>query len=325
MANLAFFGTPEFSLPALEAVASYIQNYGHKLSFVVTQPDARAGRGKILSPPAVKKRALEHNFLVLQPQSLRKNTQDGDNFYQDFVNAKIDLAIVVAYGNIIPQRFLSAARLGFVNIHGSLLPRFRGAAPVQRAIEAGDKESGVCLMDMVLKLDEGDILAQKTTPILSYDNSASLFHRLSYLGAYLLAENLENLMQKRLKKVPQSLEGILYAPMLSKSEGAWDFQSSGRTLALKARAFDPWPSLYGFINGRRVMFFKSFFIQTKVHEQKPPGMVVVLTNFLGIRTHDGIVYFQGIQFEGRQKLLIKDARASHVIRIGDQIELFSSQ
>lgn len=325
MANLAFFGTPEFSLPALEAVASYALGHGHKLSFVVTQPDARAGRGKILSPPAVKKRALECGFLVLQPTSLRKNTEDGENFYREFLNSHIDLAIVVAYGNIIPQRLLSAARIGFVNIHGSLLPRFRGAAPVQRAIEAGDRESGVCLMDMVLKLDEGDIFAQRTTPILSCDNSSSLFRRLSYLGASLLAEHLEDLMQQRLKKVPQSCEGILYASMLSKSEGAWDSQSSGSSLALKARAFDPWPSLYGFISNRRVMFFQSFFIKTKAHQQKAPGTVVALTNFLGVRTLDGIVYFQSIQFEGKQKLSIKDARASQAIKIGDQIKHFSSQ
>lgn len=325
MARLAFFGTPEFSLPALEALVSYAQSSGHELSMVITQPDARQGRGKILSPPAVKKRALELGLFVLQPHSLRKNTDDGEDFYQKFVSAKIDLAIVVAYGNIIPQRLLSAASIGFVNIHGSLLPRFRGAAPVQRAIEAGDSETGVCLMDMVLKLDEGDILAEKKTPILSSDNSASLFRRLSYLGADLLATHLEDLVKRRLKKIPQSSEGILYASMLSKSEGAWDLASPGRLLALRARAFDPWPSLYGFINQRRLMFFQSFFIQTNAHQEKAPGTVVALTNFLGVRAVDGVVFFESVQFEGKKKLLIKEARTTQLIKIGDQIKHFSSQ
>jgi len=325
MARLAFFGTPEFSLAALEALVSYAQSHGHELSMVVTQPDARQGRGKNLTPPAVKKRALELGLLVLQPRSLRKNTEDGENFYQKFTDANIDLAIVVAYGNIIPQRFLSAASLGFVNIHGSLLPRFRGAAPVQRAIEAGDSETGVCLMDMVLKLDEGDILAERKTPILSSDNSASLFRRLSYLGADLLAKHLEDLVQQRLKKIPQSVEGVLYASMLSKGEGAWDVDSPGRLLALRARAFDPWPSLYGFIQHRRVMFFQSFFIQTKVHQEKAPGTIVALTNFLGVRAIDGVVYFQSIQFEGKKKLLIKEVRAAKLIKVGDRIEHLASQ
>src|SRR5262249_17388884 len=156
----------EFSLPALEIVAGFAREHKHNLAMVVTQPDARQGRGKKLMPPQVKRRALELGLLVVQPSSFRKNTEDGDKVYRQFVDADIDLAIVVAYGNIITQRLLSQARVGFLNIHGSLLPRFRGAAPVQRAIEAGDSETGVCLMHMVLGLDEGDIFAKRTTPIL---------------------------------------------------------------------------------------------------------------------------------------------------------------
>ena len=320
MARLAFFGTPEFSLPALEKAARFAHEHGHNLVLVVTQPDARQGRGKILSAPAVKKKAQSLGISVYQPTSLRKNTSDGDEFFRVFTDAHIDLAIVVAYGNIIPQRFLSASRLGFVNIHGSLLPRFRGAAPVQRALEAGDLETGVCLMDMVLKLDEGDILAERKTPIVASDTSHTLFRRLSYLGAQLLYDNLDNLLHQRLKKIPQGPEGILYASMLSKSEGAYNHDCPSKLIAHRARAFDPWPRLFGYINNRRVMLFDSFYILTKKHKDKAVGTIVVLGDFLGIRAVDGIVYFQSMQFEGKNRLPIKEALISSAIKIGDSIQ-----
>lgn len=324
MARLAFFGTPEFSLPALDAVANFAHVHGHTLALVVTQPDARQGRGKMLLPSPVKKRAAELGCLIAQPSSLRKDTPDGEAFYCEFTSLAIDLAIVVAYGKIIPQRFLRAASLGFVNIHGSILPRFRGAAPVQRALEAGDTQTGVCLMDMILKLDEGDVFALKTTPILASDTSKTLFRRLSHLGAYLLSEHLGNLIQQRLAKSPQSSQGVLYAHMLDKHEGAWKHDSPGRLISHRARAFDPWPTLYGFVNNKRVMFFDSFFIATKHHRDKQPGTVVVISDFLGIRAVDGIVYFQTIQLENKKRLSIKEALASHSINIGDQITHFSS-
>src|SRR5580700_1184501 len=190
MARIAFFGTPEFSLESLRLTERFCRENGHSLELVVTQPDRKQGRGQKLQAPPVKNLGLELGLNIIQPETLRKNTEDGEHFFMQFTKAGIDLAIVVAYGKLIPQRILSAVPCGFVNIHGSLLPRWRGAAPIPRAIEYGDKKTGVCLMEMVALLDQGDVLASKETPIVSSDNAFTLFRRLSYLGAHLLYENL---------------------------------------------------------------------------------------------------------------------------------------
>jgi methionyl-tRNA formyltransferase len=322
MARLAFFGTPEFSLPALEATSRFAREYNHDLVMVVTQPDAHQDRGKMLLPSAVKKGALKLGIPVLQPSNLRKENSVGDDFYEAFINAHIDLAIVVAYGKIITKRLLASSRLGFINIHGSKLPRFRGAAPVQRAIEAGDRETGVCLMAMNEKLDEGDIFATRTTPIIASDNTFTLLRRLSYMGASLLYEKLGLLLENNIPKIAQDTNGILYAAMINKEEGMWNNNSPASLIAHRARAFDPWPSLYGFINGMRVKLFDSFFINTKKDRDKIPGTIVVLSQFLGIRSLDGIVYFQTIQFENKRRVAIKDVLSSQKIKIGDQIKNF---
>ena len=319
MARVAFFGTPEFSLPSLNAVQRFCIAHGHELSMVVTQPDREQGRGKKVLPPPVKCEALNFGLRVCQPETLRKTTESGEEFFAEFIKAQIDLAVVVAYGKLIPQRILKAVTRNFVNIHGSLLPRFRGAAPVQRAIEYGDYKTGVGLMDMVLKLDEGDVFKSLETPIVASDTSATLFRRLSNLGAHLLEENLKALLDGTLTKTPQSDEGIIYASMLDKKEGAWSFNAPASLIAARARAFDPWPTLYAFINNKRVQFFDSFFINTKVHAEKRPGTIVALNPFLGITAVDGIVYFQTIQVEGKRALPLKEALLGFSLKIGDKI------
>lgn len=321
MAQIAFFGTPEFSLPALNAVQKFCEAHGHEISMVVTQPDREQGRGKKLLPPLVKSLALKLGLRVCQPEMLRKNTDSGDKFFKEFSQAHIDLAVVVAYGKLIPPRFLAAVTRNFVNIHGSLLPRFRGAAPVQRAIESGDYKTGVCLMDMVQKLDEGDVFKCQETPILASDTAATLFRRLSYLGAHLLEENLTGLLEGTLSKIPQSQEGVVYASMLDKKEGAWPFESPASLIAARARAFDPWPTLYASINNKRVQFFDSFFINTSVHAEKSSGTIIAVNPFLGIKAADGIVYFQTIQVEGKRALPIKEALLGFPLKIGDKIQM----
>ncbi len=319
MARLAFFGTPEFSLAALEQVDRFCREQGHQLVMVVTQPDKEQGRGQKMLAPPVKLLANKLNLPVLQPVTLRKNSPEGDEFFQIFSESKIDLAVVVAYGKIIPARLLSAASIGFVNIHGSLLPRFRGAAPIQRAIEVGDAWTGVCLMDMVLKLDEGDVFAVKTTPIIASDTSATLFRRLSRLGAHLLYQRLDDLLHGRLKRAPQNASEASYASMLTKEEGLLSFSRSGRDLALQVRAFDPWPHSYGYINKKRVKFFDSFFIETSVHVNCIPGTIVVVNPFLGVKTIDGILYFQRMQVEGKTILPVSEALRGFLINVGDKI------
>lgn len=320
MARLAFFGTPDFSIPALERTFAYCQQFSHELCLVVCQPDQPQGRGQHMAAPPIKKWALQHDLPIAQPTTLKKNTKDGDDFYQLFKSLNVDLAIVIAYGRIISARLLGAAHSGFINVHASLLPRFRGAAPIQRAIEAGDKETGVCLMDMVLGLDEGDTFACAKTPIMSGDTSATLFHRLSHLGGSLLFNHLDDLLHKRLPKRPQSDNGIIYAHMLTKEEGLLNFSLSGLTLKNQIQAFDPWPGAYGFVRKKRIKFFDSFFIANDhIKKDVKPGTVVAVKPFLAIKTIDGILYFQSIQIEGKKILPTKDALLGFPIEVGDVI------
>ncbi len=247
MARLAFFGTPEFSLPSLRTVYRYCADFGHELVVVVSQRDQPSGRGQRLLPPPVKDLAFSLGITVLQPETLKKGTPSGDEFFTQFVALKIDLVVVVAYGKLISERLLQVPTHGFINVHASLLPRFRGAAPVQRAIEAGDRETGVCLMDMVKKLDEGDIFVCKRTPILAHDTAFTLFRRLAHLGAYALYENLSGLLQGTLRKTPQAEQGVVYARMVTKEEGALNFLEPVSMISHKVKAFDPWPGAFVFI------------------------------------------------------------------------------
>lgn len=287
---------------------------------VVTQCDQPQGRGQQIFPSPIKELALSLGLKILQPASLKKGTADGDEFFQEFSKLNIDLAIVVAYGKIITERLLRASRKGFLNVHASLLPRFRGAAPIQRAIEMGDHETGVCLMDMVKGLDEGDVFSCKKTPILATDTSFTLFRRLSHLGASLLLEHLSDILAGRLKKAPQAHRGFTYARMLDKAEGLLDFKEPGKTLCLKVRAFDPWPACYGFVGKKRIKFFGSFFIYAPhVHKDVLPGTIVTIGEFLGVKTLDGILYFLNMQVEGKKVLPVKQALLGFLITKGDRI------
>jgi methionyl-tRNA formyltransferase len=322
MARLAFFGTPRFALPSLKSVHRFCCDFGHTLVLVVTQVDKAQGRGQRLLPPPVKELARALGVEIAQPLTLKKNTEDGDAFYERFLALNIDMAIVVAYGKIISDRLLKVPRFGFLNVHGSLLPRFRGAAPIQRAIEAGDRKTGVCLMDIVKGLDEGDIYASSTTPILASDTSDTLFRRLSHLGAALLSEHLAAILAGEIHKKPQADEGVIYAPMLSKDEGGLNFLIDGNILSHKVRAFDPWPTAYGFIRGKRIKFFDSFFIKNfSVHKHILPGTVVAIGEFLGVKTVDGIIYFSTLQVEGKKILPVKEVVLGFSISVGDQISI----
>lgn len=320
MARLAFFGTPSFSVPFLLSLNNFARERGHDIVLVVTQADQRQGRGQQLHASPVKEIACKLQLPIAQPTTLRKNTDDGDLFFKQFHNCKIDLAIVVAYGKIITERLLSTPPRGFLNVHASLLPRFRGAAPIQRAIEAGDTITGVALMDMVKGLDEGDLFAKKTTPIIASDTSSTLFRRLSYLGSSLLVQHLDDILAGQLKKIPQSIEGMTYASMLTKEEGHLDFLVSGAILCQRIRAFDPWPGAYVFARKKRIKLFDSFFIPDGLLQRNVlPGTIVVAGNFLGIKTIDGVLYVQRMQIEGKKILPIKEANLGFGLVEGEVI------
>ncbi len=227
--KLIFAGTPEFAAQALAALITA----GHQLALVLTQPDRPSGRGMALRPSPVKALALEHGIEVFQPPTLR------DAAAQARLQAVgADAMIVAAYGLILPQAVLDLPRFGCINIHASLLPRWRGAAPIQRAILAGDAESGVCIMQMEAGLDTGPVLLSAALPIAEDETAGSLHDRLAELGARLIVAALEKLP---LAALPQADEGVTYAAKIEKSEALLDWNLSAQQLARQVRAFNPFP------------------------------------------------------------------------------------
>jgi methionyl-tRNA formyltransferase len=238
--KIVFAGTPHFADSALQALLAA----GFNVVAVFTQPDRPAGRGLKLTPSPVKQTALAHGIAVHQPRSLRldgKYPDDAAAAQAALQALDADVMVVAAYGLILPQWVLDAPRAGCVNIHASLLPRWRGAAPIQRAIEAGDAESGVCLMQMDAGLDTGAIYAAQSLPIHAHTTGGDLLAQLSTLGAAMLVEHLPAIANQCLSAIAQPLDGISYAHKLQRSDGVLDFSKSAEELCLQIRAFDPVP------------------------------------------------------------------------------------
>jgi methionyl-tRNA formyltransferase len=245
MLKVVFAGTPEFARVALEAVV----HAGHDVVMVMTQPDRPAGRGMQLHASPVKQFAIEKNIPVIQPTSLKVSGSYGDEAREALSRLQdldFDVMVVAAYGLILPQEVFDIAerdgRAGCLNIHASLLPRWRGAAPIHRAIEAGDSETGIAIMQMDLGLDTGAVIAMNSMPIASNETTATLHDALAKMGALMIVETLNRFEQERsLKSVPQALEGITYAHKIMKDEAKIDWQKDAKVIDLKIRAFNPFP------------------------------------------------------------------------------------
>ncbi|WXT99643.1 MAG: Methionyl-tRNA formyltransferase [Catillopecten margaritatus gill symbiont] len=228
--KVIFAGTPDFSVGILTA----LKNAGHDIVGVYCQPDRPKGRGRVLSACPVKETALEHNLPIFQPESLKDETVQ-----QVLSNLNADVMVVVAYGQLLPKEVLETPKYGCLNIHASLLPRWRGAAPIQRAILAGDKTTGIGIMQMDVGLDTGDILLEKICDIADTDTAQSLHDKLTTLGASAIVEALENI--DRLSPTPQSETGITYAKKLNKNEAWIDWNKSAIEISQQIRGFNPYP------------------------------------------------------------------------------------
>jgi len=238
--RVIFAGTPEFARSALAALHAA----GHDIVGVLTQPDRPAGRGMKLQASAVKQFALAHGLTVLQPHSLKLDGKYPDEALaaqQFMAQVQADVMVVAAYGLILPQWVLDAPRFGCLNIHASLLPRWRGAAPIHRAIEAGDAETGVTIMQMDAGLDTGDMLLKETLPIGPQETTATLHDALANMGAVMIVNALT--MVGQFKPVKQPTEGVTYAHKIEKAEAALDWSQSAQVLAQRLRAFDPFPGM----------------------------------------------------------------------------------
>lgn len=232
--KIVFMGSPDFALPALRALAAQYPIVG-----VVTQPDRASGRGRELKAPPVKSLALEMGLSLIQPEKLREA-----GAMEQLRVWNPDLIVVAAFGQILKPDVLDLPRFGCLNVHASLLPRWRGAAPIHAALLAGDEETGVTIMQMDAGFDTGPMLTQRALRILPDDTAGSLFEKLSHLGADLLIETLPGYLSGKIVPRPQPAEGALYAPMLKKEDGRLDFTRPAEELARRVRAFHPWPGAY---------------------------------------------------------------------------------
>lgn len=254
--KIVFAGTPEFAVIALKALLEA----GFEVPLVLTQPDRPAGRGMKLQPSAVKQVALDHGIPVAQPVSLRLDGKHPDAAREahDLLCATAcDALVVVAYGLILPRSVLDIPRYGCINIHASLLPRWRGAAPIQRAIEAGDGETGVTIMQMDEGLDTGPMLASQRIPIGDDDTAASLHDKLAALGAQMIVPVLHDLAKGALNSQPQPQEGVNYAAKIMKNEAALDFSLPAEEIARKIRAFNPFPGASAQCDGMTIKIWRA--------------------------------------------------------------------
>lgn len=269
--KIIFAGTPEFAAVALAALHAA----GFEIPLVLTQPDRPAGRGMQLQMSAVKQFALAHAIPVAQPVSLRLDGKHKDVAAQAHALLKAtphDVIVVAAYGLILPQSALDIPPLGCINIHASLLPRWRGAAPIHRAIESGDAETGVTIMQMALGLDTGPMLAMQRVSIAADDTTASLHDKLAALGAEMIVATLRELEQHKLTSVPQPDDGVTYASKITKDEAQLDFSQSAADLARKVRAFNPFPGAAASFDGTVVKLWRAEAAEASA--QWPAGHVI---------------------------------------------------
>lgn len=294
--KIVYMGTPDFAVPALEALAAA----GHEIGYVVTQPDAVRDRGKKIKMTAVKEKALELGLTVLQPERVKKDVE----FFQQIKAYEPDLIAVAAYGQILPKEILDLPRLGCVNIHGSLLPRFRGAAPIQRAILEGDEETGITIMYMEEGLDTGAMLAKRSTPI-DKKNGAQLHDELAEIGAELLLETLPKLEAGELQGEKQKEEDSTYAPMISKKDGEIDFTKSSQEIERLIRAFDPWPGAFTTYNGKLLKIWQAE-VRPAENVATPGTITDVLDDGIEISTGGGTLIAKVIQLPGKKRVSVKD-------------------
>ncbi|MEL1263099.1 methionyl-tRNA formyltransferase [Pseudoxanthomonas putridarboris] len=294
--RIVFAGTPAFAVPSLRA--AHARN---EVVAVYTQPDRPAGRGRGLTPSPVKLEAIQRGIPVLQPLSLKKKST------QEALRALApDLMVVVAYGLILPQAVLDIPRFGCWNVHASLLPRWRGAAPIQRAIEAGDAETGVCLMQMEAGLDTGPVLLSQRTPIGAEETGGQLHDRLSELGAQVLRDGL-GLLRAGIRPVaqPQSEDGVAYAHKLDKAEAKLDWSLPAEALARKVRAFEPWPVAEAVMAGERLRIHGAVAVAQE-HAGEPGQLLAASRQGLDIACGTGVLRLRVVQREGGKAITAAD-------------------
>jgi methionyl-tRNA formyltransferase len=296
--RIAFAGTPQFALPALRALLAS----RHRVVGVLTQPDRPAGRGRELRASPVKLLALEAGVPVAQPTSLK--TPEGRLELHGWAP---ELLVVVAYGLILPQVVLDLPRLGCLNIHGSLLPRWRGAAPIHRAILAGDSETGVSIMQLDAGLDTGPVLLERRHPIGVHDTTGDLHDVLAELGAVALLDAIDGLASGRLLPRPQSAQGVTYAAKIDKSEAPIDWKRSAVDIDRQIRAFNPWPIAETRFAGEPLRILRAAIAGTAAEAGTAPGTLLGLAeDGLHVSCGEGVVAVRELQRAGKRPVSARD-------------------
>ncbi len=306
--RLAFAGTPEFAATALEALLAA----GHTVSLVLTQPDRPAGRGMALTASPVKLLALKHGIPVHQPEKLRT-----EEARQPLMEAAVDVLVVAAYGIILPQVVLDTPRLGCLNIHASLLPRWRGAAPIHRAIQAGDKETGITIMQMDAGLDTGPMLLEARTSITLDDTTATLHDKLALQGGELIVQALAKLEKGELTPVPQPEAGVTYASKISKAEGEIDWDRDVAEIHQAVRAFNPFPGAASPLEGTLIKIWGAH-PATGEGRAEPGTVLAADASGILVSCGRGALVLTSLQKPGGKRLAAADFLRGHPVQPGQR-------
>ena len=301
-----FFGTPALAVPSLNALSEIAE-----VVHVFCQPDRPAGRGMKPKPPPVKARALELGLPVSQPTRLKP-----PSFAESLEAHGADVGLVVAYGRILPPAVLASCPRGFVNVHASLLPRWRGAGPIQWAIVHGDAESGVCLMQMEEGLDTGPVIACERTPIAEDETAGELGERLAHLGASLVRRRLGDWAEGRIEATPQPEVGVTYAPLIRKADGYLDWSERARALHDRARGLHPWPGATAELEGARWKLHRTRVVADEGERGVPGEVLAAGPDGLDIACGRGVLRLHEAQLEGRRRMAIGELLAGHPVAVG---------
>jgi methionyl-tRNA formyltransferase len=305
--RIVFFGTPEFALPALDALL----HSSHCVVGVVTQPDRPRGRGQKTTHAPVKARAVSAGLPVLQPDRLKSPA-----FLQALAALAADLGVVAAYGRILTETVLSTPRLGMVNVHASLLPRYRGAAPVHRAVIAGEPVTGVTIMRVVQALDAGPMLATRTRPIGAEESSDDVERDLARLGADLLRSTVDELAAGLVTATPQDESRATYAPRLTKDDGIVDWSWSAERIHNLIRGLHPWPHAFAFLNGQRLILLRSTAVVGAQSDVAPGTIVEATGDRLRVSAGGGVIQLEEIQTAGKRPMRARDFLTGHHVAPG---------
>ena len=291
--NIIYMGTPEFSVEPLKKL-----NENYNVLAVVTQPDKEVGRKKEIKYSKVKEFAIKNNIKIFQPVKIKQE-------YEDILKLNPDIIITCAYGQIIPKEILDYPKYGCINIHASLLPKFRGGAPIHRAIINGEEKTGITIMYMDEKMDSGDIIAQEELFINDEDNVGTLFSKLSILGSDLIIKVLPHIIDGSVNRLKQTEDEVTYAYNISRDDEKIDFNKTTREIFNQIRGLSPIPGAYTSLDGKKVKIYSS-----KIGSDKRNGKIGEIINIysdsIGVKTKDGELLITSIQFEGKQKMNVKD-------------------